>query len=100
MSEPDVLTTVEWYRSARHLYRATGEGLYKHEILACADALMACQETGEAHLPFTGFFYRDETHRTIVHFNHQSRTGQGNSTVKQKKRGKVYGRVFITRRIR
>ena len=62
--------------SASHLYRATGEDLYKHEILACADALMACQETGEAHLPFTGFFYRDETHRTIVHFNHQSREHQ------------------------
>lgn len=38
-----------------------------------AEKLLICQETGEAGLPLKGFFYRDETHRTIVHFNHQAR---------------------------
>lgn len=41
-----------------------------------AGLLMACQEQGEAGIPIRGFFYRDESHRTIVHFNHQSREYQ------------------------
>ena len=35
--------------------------------------LLACQETGTEGIPMKGFFYRDETHRTIVHFTHQGR---------------------------
>lgn len=35
--------------------------------------LLACQETGTKGVPMKGFFYRDETHKTIVHFNHQGR---------------------------
>lgn len=35
--------------------------------------LLACQETGTAGVPMRGFFYRDETHRTIVHYSHQGR---------------------------
>ncbi len=27
-------------------------------------------------MPFGGFFYRDESHRDIVHFNHQAREHQ------------------------
>lgn len=38
--------------------------------------LLACQEQGNAGLPIKGFFYRDETHKTPVHFNHQSREYQ------------------------
>ena len=62
--------------SASLLYRATKETSYRKEILSCAEKLIACQETGRAGLPVTGFFYRDETHRSIVHFNHQSREHQ------------------------
>lgn len=35
--------------------------------------LLACQETGTDGVPMKGFFYRDESHRTIVHFTHQGR---------------------------
>lgn len=62
--------------SASLLFRATKEPSYRAEILENAEKLMACQETGAAGLPFTGFFYRDETHSAIVHFNHQSREHQ------------------------
>lgn len=41
-----------------------------------AGLLMGCQERGRAGIPFKGFFYRDESHRAIVHFNHQSREYQ------------------------
>lgn len=35
--------------------------------------LLACQETGTKGVPMRGFFYRDESRRTIVHFAHQGR---------------------------
>ena len=62
--------------SASLLYRAAKDQRYIPEIRENAQRLMACQETGASGLPFTGFFYRDESHRTIVHFNHQSREHQ------------------------
>ena len=62
--------------SAGLLYRSVGDGFYRDEITEYAGRLMECQETGEAGLEYTGFFYRDETHRTIVHYNHQSREHQ------------------------
>lgn len=37
------------------------------------DKLLACQETGTDGVPMKGFFYREEEHRTIVHFAHQGR---------------------------
>lgn len=40
------------------------------------DLLLLCQETGNGGAPLTGFFYRDESHKTIVHFNHQAREQQ------------------------
>lgn len=35
--------------------------------------LLQCQETGTQGIPMKGFFYRDEEHKTIVHFTHQGR---------------------------
>lgn len=35
--------------------------------------LMKCQETGSENVPLKGFFYREESHKTIVHFTHQGR---------------------------
>lgn len=35
--------------------------------------LLKCQETGDADVPMKGFFYRDESHKVIVHFAHQGR---------------------------
>lgn len=62
--------------AASCLYKASGDECYAADARLGAEKLLACQELGGAGLPFTGFFYRDETHRTIVHFNHQSREQQ------------------------
>ena len=62
--------------AASILYEATGEREYAGKAEYWCDRLLACQETGAAGLPFTGFFYRDEKQDTIVHFNHQARDHQ------------------------
>lgn len=62
--------------AASLLYEATKEAAYAKQAEQWCDRLLACQETGGAGLHFTGFFYRDETKREIVHFNHQSRAHQ------------------------
>lgn len=62
--------------SASCIYMACGEKNYALDAAKWAEKLLECQETGEASLPFTGFFYRDESHKEIVHFNHQSREHQ------------------------
>lgn len=50
--------------------------MYMENAVCYAQKLIACQEQGAAGLPFNGFFYRDESHQAIVHFNHQSREHQ------------------------
>ncbi|MDD4850852.1 MAG: glycoside hydrolase family 9 protein [Gemmiger sp.] len=62
--------------AASWLYKATQKKEYADTACQYAEKLLACQEQGAAGLPFTGFFYRDESHKTIVHFNHQSREHQ------------------------
>lgn len=62
--------------AASCLYRATGKETYAESARQYAEKLLACQEQGSAGVPYSGFFYRDESHRTIVHFNHQSREHQ------------------------
>ena len=62
--------------AASCLYKASGEETYAEQARLWAEKLLTCQETGAAGIPFTGFFYRDEQHRAIVHFNHQSREHQ------------------------
>ncbi len=59
--------------AASQIYGATGESYYALEAARWLDRMLACQDSGDAGLPFQGFFYRDESKRTIVHFNHQSR---------------------------
>lgn len=61
-------------RSACRLFALTGDGAYRETATRHGELLMACQETGD--LPFAGFFYRDGTKRTPVHFNHQAREHQ------------------------
>ena len=61
-------------RSACRLFALTGDGAYRESAVRHGALLMACQETGE--LPFAGFFYRDGTKKTPVHFNHQAREHQ------------------------
>ncbi len=61
--------------AASNLYLASGEGIYAQDARRWAEQLMACQETGD-RAPLSGFFYRDEQKKSIVHFCHQSREQQ------------------------
>lgn len=61
--------------AASCLYTAAGDELYACIARDTAEKLLKCQELGEA-APLQGFFYRDETHKTIVHYNHQAREHQ------------------------
>ena len=61
--------------AASCLYEACGEESYALQARLTAAKLLLCQERGE-RAPVMGFFYRDETHREIVHFNHLSREHQ------------------------
>ena len=61
-------------RSACRLFRLTGETHFRETAIRFGERLMKCQEKGECR--FAGFFYRDESHRTPVHFNHQAREHQ------------------------
>lgn len=63
--------TASWAASA--IYKATNDGYYAKEAEKFADLMLMCQETGTDGIPLKGFFYRDESKKTIVHFNHQSR---------------------------
>lgn len=60
-----------WCASA--VYELCGEAEFSEIARRYAEKLVACQETGAHGVPMTGFFYRDERHREIVHFTHQSR---------------------------
>lgn len=62
--------------SASCLYAAAGNEDYAAYARQAAEKLLACQEKGSDGVPTAGFFYRDETHKSIVHFNHQSREHQ------------------------
>lgn len=62
--------------AASCLYETTGQETYAHCAAEHAARLLACQEQGTVAGGYTGFFYRDESHATIVHFNHQAREHQ------------------------
>lgn len=55
------------------LYSLTGKEEYKKLAIEYGEHILASQEDGSLSLPMKGFFYRDETKRTIVHSSHQSR---------------------------
>ncbi len=58
--------------AAAKLYEATGDEYFASEAASMADAIVACQDV-DGKAPMHGFFYRDESKRTIVHFSHQAR---------------------------
>lgn len=62
--------------AASNLYMASGEEEYAKKARQWGDMLLKCQEEGGSSVPLRGFFYRDESHKSIVHFNHQSREQQ------------------------
>lgn len=59
--------------SAALLYRVTEDRYYEEEAAKYTALMLRCQDTGDAGLPFKGFFYRDADKKHIVHFNHQCR---------------------------
>lgn len=59
--------------AAAGLYEQTQDEMYRRDAADYLDKMLACQDRGEAGLPMEGFFYRDETKKSIVHFNHQAR---------------------------
>jgi hypothetical protein len=59
--------------AAAQIYRITREEKHRDAMVIYGEKLLACQEIGAAHAPMKGFFYRDETQKTIVHFSHQAR---------------------------
>lgn len=59
--------------AASQIYRVTDCEKYAGYAAKYADSLLDCQENGELGLPISGFFFRDESKKQIVHFSHQSR---------------------------
>lgn len=59
--------------AAAALYDITENEEYVQYIEEYAGEVMNCQENGKGGLPLKGFFYRDESRKTIIHSEHQSR---------------------------
>ena len=59
--------------AAAQLVSAGGCPQAADSVREFARKLMACQQQSEKGVPVPGFFYRDETHKVIVHFSHQAR---------------------------
>ena len=56
------------------IYKATGEQYYADKAAAQGNYIASTQETKYEDWddPMIGFFYRDEHHKTAVHYNHRS----------------------------
>lgn len=61
--------------AASCLYSVSKKACYASDAAETAKKLIACQEQ-DPKMPIRGFFYREESHRRIVHFNHQAREHQ------------------------
>lgn len=75
MSKSLFLATMVW--SGCQLYRLTYSDIYQEYVKKWVKDLLECQEIDGIPLYdqtlLKGFFYRDEKHQVIQHFNHQSR---------------------------
>lgn len=66
------MATASW--AASQLYSLTGNNEYAGLAREYAAYVLRCQETDNSTMHgLAGFFYRDDTHTTPVHFIHQSR---------------------------
>ena len=72
-SPSQYMATVSW--AAGQLYRLTGESGYAEEAAEAIRYTLSCQQTEplEGDGLLQGFFYRDTTRRSLVHYIHQSR---------------------------
>jgi hypothetical protein len=72
-SQSQYMACVSW--AASHLFKATGDKYYADIAADAIRLTIECQRTepigGKDGI--RGFFYRDPTRRSIVHYNHQSR---------------------------
>ena len=69
------LATLSWTSSM--LYQLTDDNIYKNNASLYMTQMLECQEINGIQLDddtlLKGFFYRDESHKIIQHFNHQAR---------------------------
>lgn len=72
-SHSQYMATVSW--AASQLYLLTGDDRYAADAREFMDCVLRCQQTDPLASAdgLCGFFYRDDTRREIVHFQHQSR---------------------------
>ncbi len=72
-SESQYMATVSW--AASMLYRLTNEPYYAEKAAEFIRYTLDCQRTEplKDQAGTKGFFYRDRSHKSIVHYNHQSR---------------------------
>ena len=63
----------EIVRAAALLYQLTGKNTYAETGKEYAEKLMACQQDEPSPCGVAGFFYRDESHKRLIHHNHQAR---------------------------
>lgn len=63
----------EIVRAAALLYQLTKKEGYAKTATEYADKLMACQQDEPSPCGVVGFFYRDESHKRLIHYNHQAR---------------------------
>lgn len=59
--------------AAASIYEINQNKSMKQKAVFYLDKLLKCQDHGETKTGLSGFFYRDEEHKTVVHFSHQSR---------------------------
>ncbi len=70
-SQSQYMATVSW--SAAQLYRLTGDSRYARVAAESIRYTLSCQRTEPLGDGTCGFFYRDTSRRSIVHYIHQSR---------------------------
>jgi hypothetical protein len=59
--------------AAASIYACLGEQFFADEAEKYGEKLLNCQDNGQAGIGIQGFFYRDESKKRIVHYNHQAR---------------------------
>lgn len=59
--------------AAASICRYEADEYFEEQAMEFGRRLLLCQEKGTGGVPMKGFFYREEEHKTIVHFTHQGR---------------------------
>ena len=72
-SRSQYMATVSW--AASMLYKLTGEAYYAEIARTFIEYVLGCQCVNSVgtDTKISGFFYRDQSEKVIVHYNHQSR---------------------------